>query len=83
MEVEPLLLSIPQTAQTIGRCVATIYELIGSKQLDARKSNGRTLVTMESIKAYIASLPPAVITPRPKRKPQHLRQRDAARPRAS
>jgi hypothetical protein len=74
MEVEPLLLSIPQTSQTIGRCVATIYELLGSGQLDGRKSDGRTLVTMESIKHYVASLPKAEVAPRPKRKPQHLRQ---------
>jgi hypothetical protein len=78
MEVEPLLLSIPQTSQTIGRCTATIYELIGAGVLDARKSDGRTLVTMESIKRYVDSLPKADIAPRPKRKPQHLRQAEAA-----
>jgi hypothetical protein len=73
MEIEPLLLSIPQTSQAIGRCVATVYELIGAKELDARKSDGRTLVTMDSIKRYVAKLPTANIAPRPKRKPQHLR----------
>jgi hypothetical protein len=77
MEIEPFLLSIPQTAQVIGRCTATIYELIGSGQLQAKKSDGRTLVTMASIKSYVASLPPAVIAPRPKRKPQHLRTAQA------
>jgi hypothetical protein len=78
MEIEPLLLSIPQTSQTIGRCTATVYELIGAKVLDAVKSDGRTLVKMESIKRYVASLPPANIAPRPKRKPQHLRQAEAS-----
>jgi len=78
MEVEPLLLSIPQTSQTVGRCVATIYGLIGAGVLDARKSDGRTLVTMESIKAYIAMLPKAEIAPRPKRKPRHLRLAEVA-----
>jgi hypothetical protein len=73
-EVEPLLLSIPQTSQTVGRCVATVYELIGAGVLDARKSDGRTLITMESIKRYVDSLPKAEIAPRPKRKPQHLRE---------
>jgi len=76
-EVEPLLLSIPQTSQAVGRCVATVYELIGSGQLDAKKSDGRTLVTMESIRRYVANLPPAKIAPREKRKPQHLRQAEA------
>jgi hypothetical protein len=80
MEVEPLLLSVPQTSQTIGRCVATVYDLIGAGVLDARKSDGRTLVTMESIKHYVADLPKAEIMPRPKRKPQHLRQAEADKP---
>jgi hypothetical protein len=75
MEVEPFLVSIPQTTQLIGRCTATVYELLGSGQLRAVKSDGRTLVTMDSIKSYVASLPPAVIAPRPRRKPQHLRER--------
>jgi hypothetical protein len=33
---------------------------------------------MESIKNYVANLPKAVIAPRPKRKPQHLRQTASA-----
>jgi hypothetical protein len=74
MEIEPILVSIPQTSQLVGRCVATIYELLGSGQLRGVKSDARTLVTMESIKEYVASLPPAQVAPRPKRKPQHLRE---------
>jgi hypothetical protein len=74
MEVRPLLLSIPQTSQTIGRCIATVYELIGAGVLIAKKSDGRTLVTMDSIETYVEKLPKAQIAPRPKRKPQHLRQ---------
>jgi hypothetical protein len=73
MEIEPLLVSIPQTCQLVGRCTATIYELLGSGQLEGKKSDGRTLVTMDSIKQYVASLPKAEIAARPKRKPQHLR----------
>jgi len=65
MEIEPLLVSIPQTCQLIGRCTATVYELIGAKVLDARKSDGRTLVTMDSVKRYVAELPAAKISPRP------------------
>jgi hypothetical protein len=74
MEVEPLLVSIPQTSQLIGRCTATVYELAGSGRLVAVKSDGRTLITMVSIKEYVASLPRAQIAQRPKRKPQHLRK---------
>ena len=43
-------------------------------ELVAVKSDGRTLVTMDSIKRYVASLQPAQIAPRLKRKPQHLRK---------
>ena len=73
MEIEPLLVSISQTCQLVGRCTATIYELLGSGQLEAKKSDNRTLVTMESIKRYVATLPKAEVAARPKRKPQHLR----------
>jgi hypothetical protein len=79
MAIEPLLVSIPHTCQLIGRCTATVYELLGSGQLDAVKSDGRTLVTMTSIKRYVDSLPPAKISPRPRRKPQHLRQVESAK----
>jgi hypothetical protein len=79
MEIEPLLVSINQTAQIIGRCNATVYDLLGAGDLEARKSDGRTLVTMESIKRYVDSLPKAEIAPRPKRKPQHLREAETAK----
>jgi hypothetical protein len=80
MGVEPLLVSIPQTSQVISRCVATVYELIGAGQLVAVKSDGRTLVTMDSIKGYVASLPPAKVAPPRRRKPQHLRQTETPNP---
>jgi hypothetical protein len=35
---------------------------------------------MDSIKRYVAKLPKAVIAPRPRRKPQHLRQAETANP---
>jgi excisionase family DNA binding protein len=43
----------------IGR--TTLYELIGAKKLDARKAGNRTLITADSLRNYIASLPPADI----------------------
>jgi hypothetical protein len=73
LQVEPLIVRIPQTSQYIGRCTATVYDLISQGRLRAVKSDARTLVTMDSIKEYVASLPAAEIKPRPKRKPQHLR----------
>jgi hypothetical protein len=74
MEIEPLLVSIPQAAQIIGRGVSKVYELIGAEVLEAVKSDTRTLVTMVSIKSYVAQLPKATVAPQPKRKPQHLRE---------
>jgi hypothetical protein len=72
-EMEPLLVSIPQTSQLIGRCVATVYELLGSGQLRGVKSDNRTLIPMDSIKEYVESLKPAVVAPRPKRRPPRER----------
>jgi hypothetical protein len=81
MEIEPLLVSIPQTGQIIARGTSKVYELIGAGVLDAVKSDARTLVTMASIKRYVATLQtesPAKVAPQPKRKPQHLRQTSTA-----
>jgi hypothetical protein len=77
MEVEPLLLSIPQTGQVIGRSVATVYVLLGDGRLKGVKSDNRTLITMESVKEYVATLirdHPAQIAPQERRKPQRLRE---------
>ena len=43
----------------IGR--TSLYELIGAKKLDARKAGNRTLITAESLRNYVASLPAADI----------------------
>jgi hypothetical protein len=41
----------------IGRGVSTIYELIGSGKIRAVKSDGRTLIVVESLHKYADSLP--------------------------
>ncbi len=43
----------------IGR--TTLYELIGAGKLDARKVGNRTLIPANSLRSYIAELPPADI----------------------
>jgi hypothetical protein len=78
MEIEPILVSIPQASAMIGRGVATIYALIGRGKLRAVKSDARTLVVVESLRDYAASLKPAQIAPPRKRKPQYPRQAEAA-----
>jgi hypothetical protein len=80
MEIEPILVSIPQASAMIGRGVATIYALIGAAKIRAVKSDGRTLIVVESLREYAASLPRAKIAPLRRRKPQHLRQAETANP---
>ena len=74
MEVEPILVSIPQGCQMIGRGVATMYELIGAGRVRAVKDGARTLLEVESLREYARSLPAAKVAPPRKRPPQHLRQ---------
>jgi hypothetical protein len=73
MEVNPILVSVPQASQIIGRGVSTIYELIGGGNVRAVKSDGRTLVVVESLHEYAASLPPAKVRPPRNRRPPRMR----------
>jgi hypothetical protein len=65
----PLILcSIPQAAAMIARGQTFIYGAIGDGRIEAVKSDKRTLVVVESLRRYAASLPPAKIKPL---KPRH------------
>jgi hypothetical protein len=64
--IEPLTVTIKRAAELTGESRSRIYELIGSGEYEAVKSNARTLITFESIKRRMANLPRAVIAP-PKR----------------
>jgi hypothetical protein len=78
MEVVPIAVSIPQAAQMIGRGIATIYDLLGRKEIEGIKSDGRSLIKVSSLQAYIDRCQKMEIAPRPKRKPpQHLRNSTA------
>jgi len=77
MEVNPILVSIPQAGQMLGRGVSTVYDLIGAGLIRAVKSDGRTLVVVESLREYANSLPAAKVAPPRRRKPQHLRQKES------
>jgi hypothetical protein len=72
VELKPILCSIPQASALIGRGVGAIYELIGNGKIRAVKSNGRTLIWVESLHEYAEGLPKAEVKPR-YRKPQRLR----------
>ena len=74
MAISPILVSVPQASQMLGRGISTIYDLIGGGKIRAVKSDGRTLVVVASLHEYANSLPPAQIAPPRKRQPQHLRE---------
>ena len=54
-------LSPPAACKAIGCCRATLYVRIAEMKLDARKLGGKTVITAESVAAYLTSLPPATI----------------------
>jgi hypothetical protein len=72
IELQPILCSIPQASAILGRGVGAIYRLIGDGKIRAVKSNGRTLIWVDSLREYANGLPKADVKPR-YRKPQRLR----------
>ena len=72
VELQPILCSIPQASAILGRGVGAIYGLIGDGEIRAVKSNGRTLIFVDSLHEYANRLKKAVVKPR-YRKPQRLR----------
>lgn len=73
ISMPPILVTIQQACGLIGRGQAAIYDLIGNGKIKAVKSDGRTLIVVESLQAYAAALPAAKIRPRRKRPPVRLR----------
>lgn len=61
MNQEPLVYRIDDACRNLGLGTTRVYELISAGVLDARKSGSRTLITGESLRAYLASLPKADI----------------------
>jgi hypothetical protein len=73
LEFPPILVSIPQASAMLGRGVTKIYELIGADLIRAVKSDGRTLIVVESLREYARGLPSAKVAPPRNRSPQRLR----------
>ena len=67
----PILCRIPQAANMIGRCQRFIYEAIATGQIEAVKSDKRTLVVVESLRKYARELKPAKIKPMIRRRREH------------
>jgi hypothetical protein len=67
--LEPLLCSIKAAEAIIGRSERFVIDAIARGQLKAVKSDRRTLLVVQSLRDYVAGLPPAkgTINPRPRR----------------
>lgn len=59
----PLAYPIKDACAALGISRSRIYELIGAGKLDARKAGRRTVITGESVKKYMATLPKAMMKP--------------------
>lgn len=57
--IEPLTVSIQETCRLLGSSRSEVYRLLARGNLRAVKAGVRTQVLMASIKAHVASLPPA------------------------
>jgi hypothetical protein len=57
--IEPLLCSIQAGVKIIGRCERSIIDSIAKGEIRAVKSDRRTLLVVQSLREYVASLPPA------------------------
>ena len=57
--LDPVALPIADTVTFSGLSRSAVYRELATGNLRAVKSGSRTLVLVESIRAYLASLPPA------------------------
>ena len=62
---EVLAFTVPDACKALGIGRTNLYRLIGEGQLQARALGGRTVIPAESLRAFMAGLPPAAIRPRP------------------
>jgi hypothetical protein len=67
-KLEPLLCSIQAGTAIIGRSERFIIDAIARGTIQAVKSDRRTLLVVQSLRDYVASLPKAKGTPNPPRK---------------
>jgi hypothetical protein len=56
---EPILCSVPEAANMLGRSKRFIADGIARGLFQAKKSDGRTLLVVQSLKDYCAGLPKA------------------------
>ena len=70
-----ILCTIPQAAAMVGRGQTWVYNAIATGQIDGVKSDGRTLVVINSVHRYAAELLPAKLKPHPAFNKARLRER--------
>ena len=56
-----LLYSPKEAEQLLGISHATLYRLIAERRLEARKINGKTVISRVEIDRFLAALPSAVL----------------------
>ncbi len=62
-KIEPLLCSVEAATAIIGRGERFVIDAIARGVIRGVKSDRRTLVVLDSLRAYAASLPPAKLKP--------------------
>jgi excisionase family DNA binding protein len=70
--LEPLAISVDETARVISHSRSSVYKLRAAGHLQAVKSGTKTLILYSSVKQWLASLQPAPVKtprPRPRRRP--------------
>ena len=61
--MDTLALRIPDAAKLIGIGRSSLYELVATGQLDARKIAGRTVITTASLRQLLDAAPAAKVRP--------------------
>ncbi len=61
--IEPIAVPIAEAVSVSGMSRSAVYRALATGDLRAVKQGSRTLVLVDSIRAYLASLPPATFRP--------------------
>jgi hypothetical protein len=72
VELEPLLMSVEAATKYIGRSERFVIDAIARGVLQAKKSDRRTLLVVQSLKDYVASLPAPVLKPDNRENRRHV-----------
>lgn len=54
---DPILVSVAEAAKMINCCRASFYKKLNSGEIRAKKDGSRTVIPIEELRRYAASLP--------------------------